>query len=131
MPDPTIDQIVTGTTIEAIVAAVADDDVISRIPGPVDRGCAGECEMLHVRSDRQRYRTLYRIDPAVGQFSDDIGGLFDHINIVARSTDQRIGPRPAVQCIVPHPAREEIVATVTRKHIVESIPGPVDRGRTG
>ena len=118
VPHSTTEGIVTVSPGQHVGGAVPKYKVIQRIPSPIDGGCAGQGEALHVRGQGIRDRTLNRIDPVVGQFDDEVTGVVDDIRVIAIESGQDIRVRSAI---------EHVCGYIARDSIGEIVPCAIDR----
>ena len=106
-------------TVDDIVGAIAGDDVVRGIARRIDRGGAGQRQILDVAAQRIADRSFDTIHTLVRLLDHAVAGVIDDINVVARAADHHVGTRTAVQ---------QIVADIAGQPVVQHVAGAVDIG---
>ena len=108
--------------VEHVVAGVPDDRVAQRIAGAVDGGAAGERQALDVVAERVGGARLHQVIALVHPFLHAVGGLVDHIGVVAGPADERVDALLAV---------EQVVALVAGDEVGQGVADARQRGLAG
>ena len=107
--------------VQHVVAAVAGQRVGEVVAGAIDRGVAGQDQVLDVGAELVRRRRLHQIGAAAGRLDDEVVRLIDHIGIVAQPARHRVGARAAV---------EQVVARIARQGVAKLVAGAGKIGRS-
>ncbi len=111
-----------GLTVQFVIAAIADDDVIGGIARAVDIGAAGQGQILELGDKRMRYRAQHRIGAFARVLDDEESGGVEDIGVVAFAACQLVAAAGAI---------ERIIAVIADDRIVAGIAGTVDIGAAG
>ena len=136
----------TGTAIESIVAAkpgqdiraaIADEDVVEIVAGTIDVGRPGQRQVLDAAQGMNRVgkaegdRRLNQVNTVATGLVNHVAGIVDHIGVVARATEHRVGTGTAIQRVVAAKAGQDIRAAIADEDVVEIVAGRVDGARPG
>ncbi len=90
-----------GGTVKAVVAGVADQDIVERIAGGIDIRGADKGQVFDIRSQGICVGRVHNFRAFIDIFRHHITGIIHKVNIVPRSSSQRICTAGAVKNVVP------------------------------
>ena len=127
--------------------AIAEQQVVQRISGALDRG-AGERELLDVVGQHVVDGGAHAVEAGVGHLDDLVASIVDDISVVtgaaahevgagttdqgvvARAAIERIGARATEQRIVAVAAEQRVAEVIGGEHVVRRVAG-TERGIAG
>ncbi|MNF64066.1 hypothetical protein D3C84_457890 [compost metagenome] len=95
--------------IERVVGGIAGQAVGQCVAGTVDGGAAEQGQVLDVGGQGMADQALREVGALAGQFGDPVGGVVDHIDVVAQAADQRVDAGTAIEEVVRGVAVEGVV----------------------
>ena len=116
----------TGATVEGVAAAVAGDEVVQFVAGPVDSAVAGESEVFQVLPERVGSVRAHRVDAFIGELHHAVPAIVHHIGIVADAADEGVGARAAIEPIIALKAVQGVGATVAFDGVAQFVADTVD-----
>ncbi len=119
-PAAAVQDIVAGAARQDVGGAVAGDGVGQRVAGAVDRGTAGQGQVLDLDRQGMGDRAVYMIGAAAGRLDHLVAGRVDDVGVVAGAAGHGVGARAAV---------DHVVAGVSDDGIGQRVAGGVDRRR--
>ncbi|MCY1414201.1 hypothetical protein D9M71_296440 [compost metagenome] len=117
----TLDQVVTGTAVEQVIAGVADQGVGQRVAGAIDVGTARQGQALDVVAQGVADAGLNQIIAGAAGLYDHIPGGINHIRIVANATFHAVVTNAAVECVITAVAIQRIVASQAQEIVIGGI----------
>ena len=122
LPRPPFICVGAGLAVEDVGVGIADQGVGEDVAGAVDRGGAGQGEVLESEAEGVGDRALHRVGALAEELVDGVAGIVDDIGVVAEAAAHEVGAEAAV---------EDIVADVAGEGVGVVIAGAVDRGDAG
>ena len=112
----------TQPPIKAVVAAVANDEVVERVACAIDVARSGQGQVLHVGRKHIADRRFNRVDAFIGVFNHHITDVIHQVGVVACAALHGV-----CTCATVNP----VVAAVTNDHVVELVARAIDVFRPG
>jgi hypothetical protein len=103
----------TRAAIQRVRRGVSGERVVQRVAGGIDRQHAGEREVLDVGSQCIGHRRLDEVGAFAGSLDDHVACVVDDVGVVAGAAGQHVG------------------GAVADQHVVQRVPGAVDRRGAG
>ena len=106
------------TAIQDVVADIAGDDVACVSARTIDVCGAGQGQVLDVIRRHVRNRRTHFVGTFHREFRHQIAGVVHHIGVIARSTDENVGSRAAIQTVVAVTAGQRVIAGLPGEGVI-------------
>jgi hypothetical protein len=118
--------VVAGQAAEAVVAGPAGQVVVEALSVAGEVADAGVAEVLDFGPERVAGEIgVDAVAAARGRFDDDVAGVGDEINVIAKPTNQAVVARATIQGVVAGQAAEAVVAGPPVRLLLRPCPLPV------
>ncbi|MCY1209386.1 hypothetical protein D9M72_210350 [compost metagenome] len=118
--------VIAGATIQDVVGGIPCQNVVKRIARAVDGRGSSEREVLDIGAKCVADAALNDVSSLIDKFGHQIGNVINKVDVVPRTTSERVDAGAAVERVVTCATEQSVVCSIPRKQVVQSVSCSID-----